>query len=57
MSEAKFFISLFKQALKMMENGIYVIVITLLVAKLSKILIDANQMTCDITLWTQSDVK
>ena len=37
-----------------MKNGIYFIVIALLLAK---ILIYANPMTCDITMRTQSDVK
>ena len=41
----------------MMKNGIYFIVIALLVAELFKILICANYTTCDITLWTQNDVK
>ena len=34
-----------------------VIVIALLVAELFKILVYANKMTCDATLWTQKDVK
>ena len=34
----------------MMKNGVYFIVIALLVAELFK-------MTCDVTLWTQNDVK
>ena len=42
---------------KMMKNGLYFIVIAPLVAKLFKILINANLMTCDVTMWTQSDVK
>ena len=41
----------------MIKNGIYFIVITLLVAELFKILVYANWMTCDITLWTKKDVK
>ena len=41
----------------MMKNGVYFIVIAPLVAKLFKILINANLMTCDIKMWTQSDVK
>ena len=40
--EAKFAISLFERAFKMMKNGIYFIVIALLVAELFKILIYAN---------------
>ena len=52
-----FFISLFERAFKLMKNGVYFIVIALLVAGLFKILIYANQMTCDVTLWTQNDVK
>ena len=49
--------SLFERAFKMMKNGVYFIVIALLVAELFKILIYANYTTCDITLWTQNDVK
>ena len=41
----------------MMQNGVYFIVIALLVAELFKILIYANYMTCDVTTGTQSDVK
>ena len=41
----------------MMKNGVYFIVIALLVAELFKILVYANEMTCDVTLWTQNDVK
>ena len=41
----------------MMKNGIYFIVIVLLVAELFKILIYANYITCDVILWPQSDVK
>ena len=37
-----FFISLFERAFKMMKNGVYFIVIALLVAELFKILIYAN---------------
>ena len=37
-----FFISLFERAFKMMKNGLYFIVIALLVAELFKILIYAN---------------
>ena len=41
----------------MMKNDIYFIVIVLLVAELFKILIYADYMTCDVTMWTQSDIK
>ena len=41
----------------MIKSGVYFIVITLLVAELFKILVYANEMTCDVTLWTQNDVK
>ena len=41
----------------MMKNGVYFIVIALLVAKFFTILIYANQIACDVILWTQSDVK
>ena len=40
--EAKFFISLFERSFKMMKNGVYFIVMALLVAELFKILIYAN---------------
>ena len=40
-----------------MKNGVYFIVIALLVAELFKILIYANKMTCDVTGCTQSGVK
>ena len=39
-----------------MKNGVYFITIALLVAEF-KILIYANSITCDVTLWTQNDVK
>ena len=42
---------------KMIKNGVYVVVIALLVAKLFKILIYANYRPCDIVRWTQNDVK
>ena len=41
----------------MMKNDVYFIVIALLVAELFKILGYANEITCDVTLWTQNDVK
>ena len=34
----------------MMKNGIYFIVIALLVADLFKILVHANYMACDVTM-------
>ena len=37
----------------MMKNGVYFIVIALLVAELFKIWVYANEMTSDVTLWTQ----
>ena len=40
-----------------MNNGVYFIMIALLVAESFKILIYANKRTCDVTLWTQGDVK
>ena len=39
-----------------MMNGVYFIVIALLVAELFKILVYANEMTSDVTLWTQNNV-
>ena len=41
----------------MMKNDVYFIVIALLVSELYKILDYANEITCDVTLWTQNDVK
>ena len=41
----------------MMKNGVYFIVIALLVAELFKILIYANEITCDVILLTQIGVK
>ena len=40
--DTNFFISLFERAFKMMKNGVYFIVIALLVAELFKILVYAN---------------
>ena len=40
--EATFFSSFFERTFKMMKNGVYFIVIALLVAELLKILIYAN---------------
>ena len=37
----------------MMKNGVYFIVIALLVAELFKILIDATKRTCDVTVDTK----
>ena len=41
----------------MIKNGVYFIVIALLVPELFNILIYANLMTCDVTGWSQSGVK
>ena len=41
----------------MIKNGVYFIVIALLFNELFKILIYANSTTCDVTQWTQNDVK
>ena len=40
--DTKFFISLVERAFKMMKNGVYFIVIALLVAELFKILVYVN---------------
>ena len=37
----------------MMKNGVYFIVIAFLVAELFKILVYANKMNSDVTLWTK----
>ena len=47
--------SLIERAFKMMKNGVYFIVIALLVAELFKILVYENKMTRDVTTWTQND--
>ena len=41
----------------MMKNGVYFIVIAVLVADLFKILVYANYRACDVTMLTQNDVK
>ena len=41
----------------MMMKGVYFLVIALLVPELFKILIYANQMTCDVTTDTKSGAK
>ena len=55
--DTKFLICLFERAFKMKKNGIYFIVKALMVAELLRILIYANQMTCDVTMWKQNDVE
>ena len=40
-----------------MKNGVYFIVIAVLVAELFKIMDYANYMTCDVTMLTQNDAK
>ena len=40
-----------------MKNGIYFIVIAFFVAKLFKVLVYANWMTCDVRMWTQKGEK
>jgi len=42
---------LFERAFTMMKNGVYLIVRAPLVAELFGILICANWMTCDVTVW------
>ena len=49
--------SSFGRAFKVVQNGVYFIVIAFLFAELFKILVYANYMTCDVTLWIQNDVK
>ena len=44
------FCILFERAFKMTKNGVYFIVIALLVAELFKILIYANYMICDVKI-------
>jgi len=38
----------------MMESGVYFIVVAFLFAELFRILVYADWMTCDLTLWTQN---
>jgi len=40
-----------------MKNGVYSIVIAVPAPEPFKIPAHANQITCDVTLWTQNDVK
>jgi len=40
-----------------MKGGVCFIVMALLVAELFGILVYAGWITCDVTLWTQNDVK
>ena len=54
--DTKFFISSFERAFRMMKNGVYFIALALLVAELLKILVYANYMNSDVTLWTQNNV-
>ena len=57
MYDTKFFINVLGRAFKVMKNGVYFIVTAFSVAELFKILIYANQMTCEVKLWTQNHVK
>jgi len=41
----------------MMKNGVHSTVIAFLFAEPFKTSAYANQTTCDVTLWTQNDVK
>ena len=41
----------------MIRNGVYFIVISDLVVELFKMLIYANYITVEVTMWTQSGVK
>jgi len=41
----------------MMKNDVYFIVTAPPAAETFKILTHANEMTCDVILWPQSDVK
>ena len=41
----------------MTKIGVYFIVIALLLAELFKILLHANNITCEVTVWTQSGLK
>ena len=53
----KFFINLLGRAFRANKNGIYFIVIAVLVVELFKILFYANSRTCDVTMLTQHDAK
>ena len=55
--DTEIFISLLERAFKMIKNGVYFIVIALLIVELFEILIYANEMTCDVTLLTRNDVQ
>ena len=41
----------------MTKTGVYFIVIALLLAELFKILLYANNITCEVTVWTQSGLR
>ena len=41
----------------MIKNGVYFNVIALFLPELFKILIYADEMACDVTIWTENDVK
>ena len=41
----------------MTKTGVYFIVIAVLVAELFKILLYANKITYEVTVWTQSGLK
>jgi len=41
----------------MMKNGVCFVVMAFLFAELFGILVCAGWVTCDVTLWTQDDVK
>ena len=41
----------------MIKNGVYFIVIAFLFDEVVKILVYANKITCNVTLWTKNDVK
>ena len=53
----KVFINSLGRAFREIKNDVYFIVIAFLVTELFKILIYANEMTCDATMWTQNDLK
>ena len=54
---AKLYLSLLGRAFQVMKNGIFFYCNSILRCELLKIVIYANQRTCDVTIWTQNDVK
>jgi len=55
--DTNFFIGSFAGAFGVMGNGVCFVVMASLFAEIFGILVCAGWMACDVTLWTQNDVK